>query len=166
MAFELIPETGAGVTNANSYCSRAFADSYHEARLHAEKWQEADELTKDKALAMATRLLDDHVEWRGVPVLTREYPAWPRDGMADRGGAAIVSTTLPTCVQEATAELARRLLEQDRAVLAEDAPLSQSAGGRSRSYGQGRRAAVIPPAVTAKIDHLIIRGASRLVRAA
>lgn len=167
MAFSLTVEDGTGVSGANAYCTRAFADDYHAARLHAETWQQADDADKDRALAQACRLLDDHLQWKGAAVVTmREYPKWPRTGTLDREGAAIASTTIPTCLQEANAELARWLLDGDRAARAEEAPLSASAGGRSRTYAQGHRPSVIPGAVLAKIDHLIIRGVSRLVRAA
>jgi len=166
MAFALILETGAGVTDANSYCSRAVADAYHDGRLNASAWQTAGEADKDKALAMATALLDEHRTWRGAAVLTREKPAWPRTDMVERTGIVIDSTTIPISLQEATAEFARRLIEADRILQAEHPPQSSSAAGKSRSYAPGQQPSVVPPQVDAMIGHLIIRGESRLVVAA
>lgn len=162
MAFTFTVETGAGVTDANSYCSVAAADAYHEARLRTEKWQEATTAERERALAMATKLLDQQMEWRGARVLSREFPAWPRTGMYDKAGILIDAATLPTCLVEATAELARRLLEDDRIGKSEERAVSISSGGRSRSYATGFNAPIVPQSITCTLSHLTVP--SRLLR--
>ena len=63
MASALVVTPGDG--SANSYCSRAVADTYHANRLHAAIWTDADDVTKDAALLMATRVLDQQFAWAG-----------------------------------------------------------------------------------------------------
>ena len=68
-----------GDASANSYCSRAVADTYHEDRLHATTWANAADDTKDAALLMATRVIDQQFNWAGF----RTYPGtqrleWPQ----------------------------------------------------------------------------------------
>lgn len=173
MAFLLVVEDGTGVSGANSYCSRDAADAYHEGILYAEKWQEATEADKDRALAMATRLLDAHFRqpggsgWSGARVITtRDSPAWPRSGTYDTGGLLIAATTIPTCLIEATAEFARRLIESNRIQQAEDTPVSMSSGGRSKSYGNAYTRPIVPPDVLRLIEHLTVSGGGRLLRVA
>lgn len=161
MALTFTVEDGTGVTDANSYCSLAAADAYFDGRLHATRWTEATTAERQQALVMATRLIDQYIDWRGARVLTRETPAWPRTGMYDRAGVLIDATTLPDCLVESTAEFAMRLLDGDRVRDAEEAAVSVSAGSRSRSYLR-RSAPVLPPSITHALAHLTVP--SRLMR--
>lgn len=161
MALTLIVEDGTGVSGANTYCSLAAANTYHAGRLWAEKWQEADIADQERALVMATKLLDQYCEWRGGRTVDREFPAWPRSGMYDRAGVLIDPASMPLCLVEATAELARRLIEDNRLARAEETAVSVSAGGRSRSYAT-RTAPVLPASVTRALTHLTVP--SRLAR--
>ena len=108
----------AGDASANSYCSRAVADTYHEDRLHAATWTDADGATKDAALLMATRVLDQQFAWAGF----RSNPGsqaleWPRDGLLnDEGDTALDPAAIPVRLQEATAEFARLLIDSDTTV--------------------------------------------------
>lgn len=112
MALVLIAETGAGVAGANTYATRAQANTYHEARLHAAAWEAATDATKEKALAMATRHLDANTEWLGERITLEQPLAWPRTGIEWQGFEA-PEDWMPQQVVEATAELARLLIEAD-----------------------------------------------------
>ena len=107
-----------GDASANSYCSRAVADLYHTNRLHASTWTNASEDTKDAALIMATRVLDQQFTWAGF----RTYPGvqaleWPRTGLLnEEGDQALDPTTIPLRLQYATAEFARLLIDSDTTV--------------------------------------------------
>lgn len=163
MPFALTVEDGTGVAGANTYCAIATADAYHDGILRAEKWQQADSDTKQRALAQATRLLDQYIAWQGTPVvLTRETPAWPRYGAYDRNGIEIASSVVPTAVVEATAELARRLIEDDRLRKAEDPPVSLSAHGRAKAWAS-RSTPVIPDSILRALASLAAPP-SRLLR--
>lgn len=164
MAFQLVVEDGTGVSGANSYCSLDAANAYHGARLRTEGWQNATEDDQSKALAMATRLLDDYLRWQGARVdVARESPAWPRYNMYDRGGLLIDSATIPTCLVEATAEFALRLLEKDRVKESEDNAVGIASGGRSKSYPAGRVQPVVPAVVFEKLAHLCLTSTIRRV---
>jgi hypothetical protein len=102
-----------GGVAANSYSTRAEAQTYFDARLYTEAWDAVDDTEKDAALQMATRLLDQYVEWYGAPATTTQRLAWPRYGMLDRNGNSIGGDVLPGDLKVSTAELALRLLERD-----------------------------------------------------
>jgi hypothetical protein len=110
----MVVETGSGSSTANSYCSVNNADTYHEKRLHVSTWTAATDDNKEIALMWATRLVDEQVIWNGVAVGTDQALMWPRNLLYDRNGFAILSTTIPTFLKEATAEFARYLIGEDR----------------------------------------------------
>ena len=122
-----------GNASANSYCSRAVADTYHTNRLHAATWTDADDATKDAALLMATRVIDQQFVWEGF----RSAPGsqaleWPRDGLLnDEGDLSLDPAAIPTRLQDATAEFARLLIETDTTVA------SGVAGGAIKSLKAG-----------------------------
>ena len=131
-----------GSASANSYCSRAVADTYHSNRLHATTWTNADGDTKDAALIMSTRVLDQQFTWAGF----RTYPGiqrleWPRDGLLnDEGDVALDPATIPTRLQDATAEFARLLIDSDTTVssgVAGGAITSLKAGSVKIDYAEG-----------------------------
>jgi len=111
----LILVATAGASDANSYATRAEADAYHEARLHADAWTVSDG-DKERALVMATRLLDSLVTWTGAASGETQALAWPRSGMLTRNGYGISSTIIPQALKDATAEFARQLLTEDRSL--------------------------------------------------
>ena len=140
MASALVVTAGDG--SANSYCSRAVADTYHANRLHAATWTDADDATKDAGLLMATRVIDQQFTWAGV----RSTPGsqaleWPRDGLLnDEGDLALDRSTIPTRLQHATAEFARLLIESDTTVtsgVAGGAITSLKAGSVKIDYASG-----------------------------
>lgn len=123
--------------SANAYCSVAEADAYAETILHAEAWNEAETLDKEKAILYATRMMDDLCEFAGAPSSSSQALKWPRRGVLTRisatGGGSFyhhyVRTTggilnefgvelpydtIPQFLKDATAELARTLLISDR----------------------------------------------------
>ena len=131
-----------GSASANSYCSRAVADTYHSNRLHATTWTNADGDTKDAALIMSTRVLDQQFTWAGF----RTYPGiqrleWPRDGLLnEEGDLALDPTTIPERLQYATAEFARLLIDSDTTVasgIAGGAITSLKAGSVKIDYAEG-----------------------------
>ena len=127
-------ESTPGSATADSYCTVAEADAYNAARLFATAWSAASTPTKEAALKMATRLLDQiftrsmiedgayygysgqkvTLAWTGLPT-TPETQAlcWPRTGMLNRNSYAIASDVIPQDLKNATAELARQLIVAD-----------------------------------------------------
>ncbi len=66
--------------SANSYITRANAQSYFDARLYVDAWTDAANTDKDKALAAATTRLDQE-KWLGLPKTTTQALKWPRSGV-------------------------------------------------------------------------------------
>lgn len=115
MSLTLVVETGAGLTTANSYASVAEGDAYHDAHLYSDAWDDATDATKDIVLAWATRLLDEQVPWKGTKASIGQALQWPRYSVPDRDGITIIDADeIPAWLKNATAELARHLIGEDR----------------------------------------------------
>lgn len=112
MALTITPEDGTGLANANSYISQAEGDTYFEAHLYGTAWTGASSGDKDKALAMATRLLDANTNWVGEKKTSTQALQWPRTDV-EHDGFEISSSIVPVEVKNATAELAGLLISED-----------------------------------------------------
>lgn len=169
MPLVVIVEDGTGKADANSYGSRADADAYFEARLHASDWQRADESTRDAALVQASRLIDRSFVWRGTKAVTGSAFEWPRVGVpTPNGEAEEPSTAVPVRVREEAFEVALALIRSDRIHEAERVgEVSTSGRVGSRSFGAaGLRRAVIPATTAHALEPYTLQGVSRLTRAA
>jgi hypothetical protein len=127
MAFALVVEDGTGLENSNSYSSVGEADDYHAANLYATEWTGPK---KDVALAMATRIIDSNMVFRGQKLRETQALQWPRVGARnpDVGSSAVFapltarlssqadfrSDEVPKILKDATAQLALELLRGDR----------------------------------------------------
>jgi hypothetical protein len=108
----------------NSYSSVADADAYHATRLHNTAWTGALTATKEAALIWSTRNLDS-LEWKGFRTVIDQAHEFPRNMLFIDGGEygygsdalyntfMFDSTTIPTFLAEATAELAMLLISSD-----------------------------------------------------
>ena len=129
---------------ANSFCSRAFGDTYHEDRLHAATWTNAAGDIKDAALIMATRIFGQQFIWDGQ----QTYPGvqgleFPRVGLLDSdepNARPLDSTKIPIQLANGTAEFARLLIKSDTTVAsgtAGGAITSLKAGSVKIDYAEG-----------------------------
>lgn len=115
MALTLIKETGAGLVDANSYASAADGDAYHDGHLYASAWTGATLADQEKALVMATRLIDGQYQFAGLKTSSTQALQWPRMSCLDPDGEDDLPVdAVPKAVQDATCELARELLVVDR----------------------------------------------------
>jgi len=114
MATPTLDATPAGAAS-NSYATVAESDAYHDARLHSDDWTSASTATKTVALIMATRTMDALFEWAAWPTTTTQVLQWPRNAVPRRGGLTYVGNMeIPPELKNATAELARLLIVEDR----------------------------------------------------
>ena len=123
-------DTTVGGAAANSYCTLAFADTYHEDSLYGSAWVDVDDDQKTRALLSATRLLDEQFTFVGVATTRTQALKWPRFGVYDQGGDTfgvigingylVSSNEIPLRLQQATAELAKWLLASDRSAEPKD----------------------------------------------
>lgn len=114
MAVTFTVEDGSSKSDANAYVSVSGADDYHAKHVYATTWDDASQGDKEKALMMATRLLDETFSWNGRKFDDNQALSWPRAGTRDRDGWAVDSDEIPADLKNATAELARLLLDADR----------------------------------------------------
>jgi hypothetical protein len=107
----LIVEDGTGLSNAESFISVADATAYHLANGNKAAWSEvAGELTKEAMLRQATTYIQNRyfAKWCGYPVVSTQKLDWPRTGVLFRNGGFVASTSVPSEVKAACAELALR----------------------------------------------------------
>lgn len=120
-----------GAATANSYETLIEAQAYFATRLPLAGWENADD--QKVLLIMATRVMNAMLSghkrlergkdgnfyitspmWTGAPATTIQRLAWPRTGMMDRNGNAILSTVIPQDLKDAISELAGQLGNADR----------------------------------------------------
>lgn len=103
----------AGGASANTYVTLADAETYMEGRLYTTAWDAALDATKDKALAWATAILDDHFEWFGYVMTEEQALQWPRGSVYDEGGYEYDTEAIPSDLEGGAVELANILLQND-----------------------------------------------------
>jgi len=141
-----------GGADANSYCSIADADSYHETHPYATTWEDAETDSKCRALQTATRLLDQWYEWTGIVVTSEQRLLWPRADVIGPNGYVIPTNAIPERVVQATAELARLLLVADRTAesdVASQGITGLTAGAIALTFSGTATPKVIPDSVAA-----------------
>jgi hypothetical protein len=138
---------------ANSYASAADGDAYHAGHLYASAWTAATTETKEKALLMATRLIDAEFAFMGVRAVEGQALQWPRSGCPDRDtGEDVPDNVVPAAVEVATCELARELLIADRTAAPAGEGLSyQNNGSVQTGYDKADTRPVIPKFVQAML---------------
>lgn len=103
-----VVETGSALSTANSYCTTAFATTYHQTYGNPTAWSSASQSQQEDALRQATMALDVRygVRWTGYRYSSAQALDWPRTYAIDSAGNAIDSDVVPTRLQQATAMLA------------------------------------------------------------
>ena len=127
MPLVLIKEDGSGKPDANSYAAAADGDAYHDGHLYATAWTVATTGNKEKALVMATRLIDAQFQFHGFKRVTSQALQWPRRlcpdpdnidgviaGLLLLRGPFLDETKVPAVAVNAACEMARELLKADR----------------------------------------------------
>jgi hypothetical protein len=184
MALVLTKEDGTGLANANAYANAADGDAYHDGHLYASAWTAATTGSKEKALVMATRLIDGLFQFNGSKRLSTQALQWPRrecrDPDVENGvipalllmrGPFLDETKVPPIVMNATCELARALLVEDRTDDPDGEGLSSMnmVGSLRLDFNATDRQPVVPAVVQTwlgKLGEYIARGKgmARLVR--
>jgi hypothetical protein len=145
--------TTPGSASANSYCSVSDADAYHAGHLYASTWNSASVTSKESALLWATRLLDEQVDWFGTKTYADGALRFPRLAVFDRDGYEFDGTVIPGWLENATAELARWLMEEDRT---EDRVRGISyllVGDMALSFDRFDEKPVVPPSVVSMVKY-------------
>jgi hypothetical protein len=182
MPLTLIKEDGTGKPDANSYAAVADGDAYHDGHLYASSWTSATTGNKEKALVMATRLIDGFYQFNGFKRLSAQALQWPRrecrdpdntggviPGLLLTRGPYLDETKVPAPVVGATCELARELIKQDRTDDPDGEGVAQIAlvGSVNLTFDKRDRQPVISyvvQALLARFGTLITGGTAKLVR--
>lgn len=157
-------DTTVGGADANSYCSLADANTFHDASLYSETWRDATDLNRVRALITATRLVDEQFDFVGVPTTAAQRLKWPRFGAYDTtqgaiagvyglAGYSVPSTEIPRQVRDAIAEYAKWLLAEDRTAEGsdEDGLKRVKAGSVEVEFVQGTRGKPLVPSVVGEM---------------
>lgn len=98
-------ETGTGSASANSYCTVAFATSYHDSIGNPSLWIAASDAARKDALRRATLGLDLKYagRWAGIQSTSTQALAWPRIGVVDAAGEDVDEDVIPVRLQQACA---------------------------------------------------------------
>ena len=123
----LVKEDGSGKPDANTYALVADADAFHEGHLYATAWTGASIANKEKALVLATRLIDASYDFNGGKTKATQALQWPRECAIDPDRLAFARNALSTVISSyfesdkipkalvaATCEMAREVLTTDR----------------------------------------------------
>lgn len=177
MAIVLTVEDGTGLHNANSYVSVDDANTFNNQRPFATAWLAVGLEDKKRAIIMATRLLDEHIDWYGqskkshnlsLGTNDRQSLSWPRSGVFDPDGFTIDQDTMPDFIKDATAEFARFLAGEDRTLDPSTAGFSKiQLGSLSVDIDAQDRSGVLPRGVmhiVAPYGNPRFRGSAKLVR--
>lgn len=117
-----VVETGTGSSTANSYCTEAFADDYHEDAGNAD-WNLVT--NKEAALVKATRYMSQVYRslWQGYRYVDTQSLDWPRGGVYLNDYSeelSIPSTIIPSEIKQACAELALKTYSEDELLTDEE----------------------------------------------
>tara|TARA_R100000231_G_scaffold29723_1_gene26316 strand:- start:10 stop:561 length:552 start_codon:yes stop_codon:yes gene_type:complete len=141
--------------SANSYLTLAEANTYMETVRpeNEQTWLKQSEPTRERLLMLATRAINDHFKFIGYKTDSDQALQWPRQAVSVDGKWSKNVTkyfdndTVPAVVKNATAELARHMVDTDKFAEPDGAGIKQLAvGGINLTFNETDRDAkgVIP----------------------
>ena len=99
-------ETGAGLTDSNSYVTLAETETILEPQREYNCFKDLEPDDKVQAIVTAARYLDVHFRFYGVVLYPDQALQWPRSKNYDEHGFIIKPGVIPTQLKEANARLA------------------------------------------------------------
>ena len=109
MALVIIADVGG--STSNSYVTLIESNNYFDARLHVDNWTSATDDSKNRALVMATRRIEQETFY-GDRATTTQRLKFPRVNIGYLDGI-FLDGIIPEMLKEATYELAIHLLGTD-----------------------------------------------------
>jgi hypothetical protein len=158
MALTLTKEDGTGRADANSYADVADGNAYHDGHLYASAWTGAGDDQKAVALVMASRLIDAEFQFNGTRTNAVQGLQWPRAKCPEPDNVHVPISvllpipcdyvqydTVPKAVVQATCEMARAMLIEDRTAnpLGEGLKFT-TLGANQTSFDKSDRRPVLP----------------------
>ncbi|MBT4081900.1 MAG: hypothetical protein HOE82_14930 [Gammaproteobacteria bacterium] len=143
-----------GGASSDSYITVAASDTYHSNHLYATAWTGASTDDKEKALKMATRILDERLSWIGDKHTEAQALRWPRSSVRDKDGYSVATTEIPTDITNATAEFARHLISSDLTAASEGKGIGAIKADKINvKFNAGDRLDVLPEIVREMIGY-------------
>lgn len=168
----IIVEDGTLVAGAESFCTVAFADAYHQTRGNA-AWDALDDIDdKEPALRKATDYMEQmyRMRWKGFRISSLQALSWPRADVEVEDGPyrnTVAINIVPKEVKNACAEFALRSLSEDLAPDLTQTVSSETVGPIKVDYEQGSQEGVRYRAIDALLSIYLkgSAGMAKLVRA-
>lgn len=147
----LVVETGNGGADSESFCSVAFATTYHENMGNAAWAALASDTVREQMLRRATVYIEEvyRLRWAGYRQTDTQALSWPRHEVPRKDsytgiltgdwGNYYESDTVPAEVQRACAELALRASTGDLSPDLDRPTTSEAVGPISVTYAVGSR---------------------------
>lgn len=155
-----------GDASSNAYLTLAAAELYMETRAPSTAWDGASDDEKNRALIMATRRVD-MLRFEGDKVTSAQALKWPRLSAFDDNLDEYASDAIPQIVQDATCELAYRILADSDTDTLADSGLEgfkrAKVGPLDVEVDKSRRASALPDAV-ARMLRPVLRSAGLMAR--
>lgn len=151
----VVVEDGSKVSGANAYVdpAGAFATAFFAGRLYSDAWNNATLTTREQAVIMAARAIDDGMNWHGLAANDDQALRWPRIGMKKEAWI-IDDNVIPEDLQRANLEQAIALISRERtnpeATTAETKSISIGKGAVSLEFTAGTSSAA--ESVTVIVD--------------
>lgn len=103
----LTVEDGTGLADADAYVSVSYVDAYAAKHGNPQSWAHNTLPQKEEKIRLATQSidLDNFGLWLGYKKVATQALDWPRSGARDEDGRRIDEESLPSRLEEATAEL-------------------------------------------------------------
>ncbi len=112
----LVVESGAGLSDAESYVSVADATTYHAKHGDPSDWTDATEADQEEGLRLATEYIDHTYAyaWLGQRTMPEDQALdWPRCGAQDPDGFYIAHNIVPQQLKDAASILALKVIQGD-----------------------------------------------------
>lgn len=137
----LIVETGAGLSNSNSYATAAQADAFFADRGASAAWTAANQTQKEQSLIAASDYIDAKFSFVGQRNSASQAMAWPRTGASDSvEGYDVPTNVVPSAVVKTAIVLAGKVLGGEVLLTDDDRGgfiKSASVGSLSVTYADG-----------------------------
>ncbi|MBT2333619.1 hypothetical protein J7E49_06840 [Variovorax paradoxus] len=169
----LIVEDGTGKADAESYCSVAFATTYHAARGNAAWGALATDALREQALRRATDFMVEvyRSQWAGTRLTVAQALDWPRYDVPMRdapGGygswpAFYPQDDVPVAVQRACAELALRAASVPLAPDVGAQVTEKKVGPIEIKYAEGTRQSTFFRAADLLLRPFLINGGGSMI---
>lgn len=137
-----------GLSTSNTYASVIEATSYFDTVIYRSNWEDASPDERKRALLMATRILDEQMDWFGYKMTDDQALRWPQGSQVGPDGYAVDNEIIPQFLINATAEFAGYLIGEDRTADPDTLGFSRiKAGDLEMVVAKNDRPGILPSSV-------------------